>query len=291
MLEGIIVKGYSGFYYVQSGSFLWECSLRGKYRIKDQDFLVGDRVLVKPLNDSKAVIEKVLTRTNQLIRPPVANVEQVVIVVSLANPDPDLMLLDRILVLAEHQELKVVICFNKADLVDEEYQDKHRSLYESIGYDTLLTSVKTMTGISRLLDYLKGKISVMAGPSGVGKSSILNAIQPGLALKTGRVSQKTKRGRHTTRHVELMGLEAGGFVADTPGFSRLDLPEIKKEDLSYFFPEMAELKTGCRFTSCLHQTEPGCAVLAAKDKGSVDMGRYENYSYLLNELIRNERRY
>lgn len=291
MLEGIIVKGYSGFYYVQSGAFLWECSLRGKYRIKDQDFLVGDRVLIKPVDDSKAVIEKVLNRTNQLVRPPVANVEQVVVVASLANPEPDLMLLDRILVLAEHQGLNVVICFNKADLVDEEYQEKYRRLYEGIGYVTLLTSVKTKVGISQLLEYLRDRISVVAGPSGVGKSSLLNAIQPGLALKTGRVSQKTRRGRHTTRHVELLSLEVGGFVADTPGFSRLDLPEMRREELSYFFPEIAELKANCKFTSCLHQGEPGCAVLAAKEDRLIDVGRYENYCYLLDEVIRNERRY
>ncbi|NLC77418.1 MAG: ribosome small subunit-dependent GTPase A [Clostridia bacterium] len=291
MLEGIIVKGYSGFYYVQSGSFLWECSLRGKYRIKEQSFLVGDRVLIKPVNESKAVIEKVLPRTNELIRPPVANVEQVVIVVSLADPDPDLMLLDRLLILAEHQELKVLICFNKADLVETAFQEQHYRLYEGIGYRVLLTSVKNMTGISLLKEALRGKISVMAGPSGVGKSSLLNAVQPGLSLKTGTVSQKTRRGRHTTRHVELLSLEGGGFVADTPGFSRLVLPEMKREDLSYYFPELAELKAQCRFSSCLHQTEPGCAVLAAKENNLINTGRYEHYCYLLNEVIQNERRY
>lgn len=291
MLEGIIVKGYSGFYYVQSGSCQWECSLRGKYRIKDQKFLVGDRVIIKPLSETKAVIEKVLQRTSELYRPPVANVEQVMIVMSLDDPAPDLTLLDRLLVLVECHGLQMVICFNKADLVGEQVKENYRHLYESIGYPILLTSAKKNLGISAVEKKLRNKISVLAGPSGVGKSSLLNAIQPGLALKTGKVSDKSRRGRHTTRHVQLLSLDIGGFVADTPGFSRLDLPDMKREELVRYFPELAEHGVNCRFASCLHQTEPGCAVRSAYEKGLIDAGRYERYSHFLAEVLRNERRY
>lgn len=291
MIEGIIIKGYSGFYYVQTDSEVWECTLRGKYRIKNQDFLVGDRVIIRPVNDGKAVIEKVLTRTNQLVRPPVANVEQVIIVMSLGNPPPDLMLLDRLLVMGEFHGLELVIAFNKADLVSQDFMEQHCSIYKNIGYTVILSSAKTLMGINELRECLKDKISVLAGPSGVGKSSLLNAVQPGLSLKTGEVSHKSRRGRHTTRHVELLGLAGGGFVADTPGFSRLDLPEMLREDLAYYFPEIAELQVNCRFASCLHHTEPDCAVRSAVDAGSVDTGRYNNYLYLLEEVISNERRY
>ncbi|HHY59765.1 MAG TPA: ribosome small subunit-dependent GTPase A [Clostridia bacterium] len=291
MLEGIIVRGYSGFYYVQTGSETWECRLRGKYRVKHQDFLVGDRVLITPVGQQKGVIEKVLERKNQLVRPPVANVEQVVIVVSLDSPPPDLMLLDRLLVLAEFHGLDSVIVFNKADLVTPAAMEKFRSVYENIGYRVILSSARTLMGIDALRESLKDKISVLAGPSGVGKSSLLNAVQPGLSLKTGEVSHKTKRGRHTTRHVELMRLAEGGFVADTPGFSRLNLTDMTREELSDYFPEMSRLRSNCRFSSCLHYTEPDCAVRSALDAGLIDSGRYHHYLYLLEEVMANERRY
>lgn len=291
MIEGIIIKGYSGFYYVQTDSDVWECTLRGKYRIKHQDFLVGDRVLVSPVNAKKAVIEKVLTRTNQLVRPPVANVEQVIVVMSLDNPPPDLMLLDRLLVMGEFYGLELVIAFNKADLVTQDFMDHYSSIYKDVGYPVILSSAKTLMGINTLRECLRNKISVLAGPSGVGKSSLLNAVQPGLSLKTGDISHKSKRGRHTTRHVELLSLAGGGFVADTPGFSRLDLPEMLREDLAYYFPEIAALQANCRFSSCLHHTEPDCAVRSALDDGLINAGRYNNYLYLLEEVISNERRY
>lgn len=291
MLEGIIIKGYSGFYYVQAGSEVWECTLRGKYRVKNQDFLVGDRVLIRPVSDRKGVIEKVFERKNQLVRPPVANVEQVIIVMSVDSPPPDLMLLDRLLVVAEFHGLAVVIVFNKADLVAPAAMDKYRSVYEGIGYPVILSSARTLAGVDALRERLKDRISVLAGPSGVGKSSLLNAVQPGLSLKTGDVSHKTKRGRHTTRHVELLRLADGGFVADTPGFSRLNLTGMTREELAGYFPELARLQGSCRFSSCLHHTEPDCAVRGALDAGLIDSGRYHHYLYLLEEVISNERRY
>lgn len=291
MLEGIIIKGYSGFYYVQTADILWECSLRGKYRVKEQNFLVGDRVLITPISDGKAVIEKVVKRENQLIRPPIANVEQVIIVMSFVSPSPDLNLLDRLLVLSEHQGLKSILCFNKLDLVAEENIIKYMKIYQDLGYPTLGVSAKTGYGIDSMREILKNNISVLAGPSGAGKSSLLKAIQPEFSLKTSAVSEKTQRGRHTTRHVELLKLKDGGFVADTPGFSRLVLPQMAREDLAYYFPEIARLGVLCRFTSCLHQGEPDCAVDEAYREGLISEGRYQNYHYFLNEVIQNERRY
>ncbi len=235
MLEGTIIKGYSGFYYVHTQDLLWECSLRGKYRIKEQNFLVGDRVLITPIAGNKAVIEQVLERKNQLSRPTIANVEQVIIVMSFASPKPDLNLLDRLLILGEHQGLVNIICFNKLDLIAVGTASELIKMYQDIGYSTLGISAKTRQGIDRLEKMFRNKISVLAGPSGVGKSSLLQAIQPELALKTGSVSEKNQRGRHTTRHVELLKLNNGGYVADTPGFSRMDLPEMDREDLAFIF--------------------------------------------------------
>ena len=231
MVEGIIVRGYSGFYYVQNGEREWECSLRGRYRIKPQDFLVGDRVVIQPLAEGKGVIERVLPRKSRLKRPPIANVEQVIVVMALAKPEPDLVLLDRLLVLAGVEGIKPVICLNKEDLVSRETVESYSAIYRNI-YPVLITSVKKGTGIQALKETLRGTISVLAGPSGVGKSSLLNKIQPGLSLKTGAVSGKSQRGRHTTRHVQLLQVEGLGYVADTPGFSRLNLPPMLREDLS-----------------------------------------------------------
>lgn len=291
MLEGIIVKGYSGFYYVQSGSFLWECSLRGRYRVKEQDFLVGDRVLIKPVSDTRAVIEKVMERKNQLNRPLVANIDQVIIVMALTLPEPDLMLLDRLLVLTEYHDLTPIICWNKGDLVEESQIPNFLHTYARTGYSLVITSAKTGTGIDQLKEALKDKISVMAGPSGVGKSSLLNVVQPGLSLKTGKVGAKSGKGRHTTRHVELLKLEFGGFVADTPGFSRLDLPPVEREELTYLFPEIAHQAFNCKFSSCLHHTEPGCMVRSALDEGKIHRIRYDHYCYFLDEIGQRERRY
>lgn len=291
MLEGIIIKGYSGFYYVQAEDKLWECSLRGKYRVKEQDFLVGDKVLITPVTASKGVIEKVIKRENQLVRPPIANVEQVVIVMALMEPAPDLNLLDRLLILSEYQNLNSIICFNKADLVVKEENVKILSIYKNIGYRVFEISATTKQGIVGVEALLKDKISVLAGPSGAGKSSLLNAIQPEFTLKTGSVSEKTQRGKHTTRHVELLKLKNGGYVADTPGFSRMSLPEMPKEELAHYFLEIAKHGVDCRFTSCIHQGEPGCAVDDAYHKGLISEERLRNYYYFLGEVKEQERRY
>jgi len=205
MLEGTILKGYSGFYYVKNKEKIYECSLRGKNRIKKVKFLPGDKVLFEPLNETTGVIAEVLSRNNELTRPPIANVDQVIIVSSLTNPEPDLWLIDRLTVLALWNNIKPIICFNKADLVENEDIKSLKSIYKPTGFEIVICSTQDRgIGIDKLKVLLKEKVSVFAGPSGVGKSSILNALDPSLKLQTGEISKKMKRGKHTTRHVELI---------------------------------------------------------------------------------------
>ena len=210
---------------------------------------------------------------------------------ALKNPDPDFLLLDRMLLMARQKDLPAVIFFNKADLAGEETVSDIVNIYEKAGYPVIPCSVKTGLGLDRVRFILKDKISVFTGPSGAGKSSILNAIQQGLSLKTGEVSQKIGRGRHTTRHVELLELDFGGLVADTPGFSVLEMPPVPREELDSFFPEMEEYAFQCRFSSCLHDREPDCAVKEAVKQGLIDPGRHQRYLIFLKEVIENERRY
>lgn len=289
MLEGILLRGRGGFYDVQSDGAIWRCTLRGKHRWYGQDVLPGDRVRFRPLPGQQGTIEEVIPRENRLVRPAVANVRQVIIVMALALPPVNRLLLDRLLVMAEATGIAPVLVFNKADLVRE--PGPLVPLYRSIGYTVLVTSAVTRLGIEDLAAQLRDNISVFAGPSGAGKSSLLNAIEPGLRLRTGAVSEKIGRGRHTTRHVELLPLPGGGLVADTPGFSQLDLPPMKREELAYCFPEMAARSGACRFSSCLHRSEPGCAVRAAVEAGEIDRQRYTHYLEFLEEVIEAERRY
>lgn len=292
-LEGILIRGYSGFYYVWDGLRLWECKLRGKHRIKGQTFLPGDKVIITVTDTpkNKAVIEKVLPRKNELVRPTVSNVDQAVIVMALKDPDPDLWLLDRLLIVTQSNQVKPIICFNKADLVSDEVAQAIIMRYRSSGIPTLLVSTKNKCGIEELREYLIGKISVFAGPSGVGKSSIMNMLLPGLERKTGEISEKLARGKHTTRHVELIPLLDGGFVADTPGFSQISLPEMKREELADYYQDFMPYRLKCKFNSCLHREEPMCGVKDAVSAGLIDTERYERYIILLDDVIAKERRY
>ena len=289
MLEGTILKGYSGFYYVKYEEKTYECSLRGKNRLKKAKFLPGDNVAFEVLTDGSGVIANILPRRNELIRPPIANVEQVIIVSSL-NPEPDLWLIDRLTILALWNDVQPVICFNKADQVSEESISLYQAIYISAQFPVIITSTKDGRGIDKLKAVLKNRISVVAGASGVGKSSLLNAVQPGLKLQTGEVSQKLKRGRHTTRHVELLPLSSGGLVADTPGFSSLNLPsEIIREELSSLFPDFQEFRENCKFSTCQHRVEPKCSVREAVSEGKLSVNRYNNYLAFLDEVIKQER--
>ncbi|MGF7185701.1 ribosome biogenesis GTPase [Desulfitispora alkaliphila] len=294
MEKGKILKGFSGFYYVDIKGEEIECSLRGKYRRKKQDFLPGDEVEISIIADNKGVIEKVIPRKNQLVRPPIANIDQVIIVMAVKEPELQLTFLNRLLVLAEYKEIRPIICLNKADLLDENEQEEVKDIirdYETIGYKVILVSAKQNLGIEEFREELQNKTTVFAGLSGAGKSSLLNKIHPGLSLKVGEVSKKIKRGRHTTRHVELMPLSTGGIVADTPGFSNLELSEIPSNYLSYCFPEIERKQVDCKFTGCRHIKEKSCAIRDALEKNEILESRYNDYMHFLEEIEETERRY
>lgn len=290
LLEGTVVKAYGGHYYVVVGEEVYDCSLRGRFRFEQERVMVGDRVALRPLTPGQGVIEKLYPRQTALVRPPVANVDRALVVFAVKDPDPSTLLLDKILVQAEYAGVEPLVCFNKIDLGTEEVEEIIRA-YRQAGYPVVCTSVTEGTGLEELRALLRGHITVLAGPSGAGKSSILNALIPGLNLKTGEVSRKLGRGRHTTRHVELLFLPGGGLVADTPGFSSLYLPDLKREELGSFFRDFFNYRVGCRFTGCLHYQEPDCAVKKAVKEGKIAAFRYENYLQMLQDVIEQERRY
>ncbi|MGE4271451.1 MAG: ribosome small subunit-dependent GTPase A [Desulfitobacterium sp.] len=297
MISGILLKGYSGFYYVFAEGRVWECSLRGRFRIRNQEFLPGDRVKILPGAGMKATIEEVEPRRNALVRPTIANVDQAFLVFAYVSPEPDLNLLDRLIIQVTAAQIKPVIIMNKLDLARSEADPSGKTIsadgldfYRELGYDLIKVSTKTREGLEELQEQINGKVTVLAGPSGVGKSSLLNALSPDLELKTGDVSQKLKRGRHTTRHVELM-VCGEGLLADTPGFSSLYLPEMKREELTDYFVEFRGAVGQCRFANCMHHKEPDCAVKAAVASGMIQPSRYAHYGQFLEEVIAAERRY
>ncbi|QUH26221.1 ribosome small subunit-dependent GTPase A [Serpentinicella alkaliphila] len=292
MKEGRLIKGIGGFYYVYIDGLIYECKARGIFRKKKITPSIGDFVRIDVIDEEKklGVLEEILDRKNEMIRPPVSNIDQAFIVFSFINPDINTMLLDRFTVLAESKGLDVVICLNKTDLVKDEILIKElNEIYKNSGYKIIMTSTKENNGLEEIKNLLHSKTSVFAGPSGVGKSSILK-ILTNRELEIGDVSQKTGRGKHTTRHAELIRINSDGWVVDTPGFSSLDLGEIDSEELSDFFPEFREYMTECRFVSCSHVNEPDCMVKEALEEGKIALSRYENYKTFLKE-IKESRRY
>lgn len=266
---------------------LVRCQPRGKLRLSLDRILVGDWVKVCIVAASQGIIEDVLKRKNQLVRPAVANIDQAVVVLAFSDPEPDWLFLDRLLVLIEASSLKIVICINKRDLLEQPDQFQQMiNVYRNIGYHVIITSTVDNQGVDELRELLKGKVSAFAGPSGVGKSSLLNRIEEGLELPVGSISRKLGRGRHTTRQVELIRLSNGGLVADTPGFSQLSLSGMAQDRLHAFFPEMAKSALLCRFSGCLHDKEPDCAVIQMVDAGQIAPSRYQNYLTLLAEIQR-----
>lgn len=281
MEQGIILRGIGGIYDVQTEEGLLSCTLRGRLRLKDDRVLVGDRVEVSR-DGNRGVVEHILPRQSELIRPAIANVDQVVVVFAVQNPPLNRLLLDRILVQAELVYLPAIIVFNKGDL-DPKGADDLQELYGAIPYPVLITSAAQGEGLQELKEILKGKISTLAGPSGAGKSSLLNALDANLKLETGEVSAKLQRGKHTTRSVQLLPLDFQGYVADTPGFSQLNLGSQPESELQHAFPEFRPLFGECRFRECLHRREPNCAVKEAVLAGTIAAGRYEHYLLLLQE--------
>lgn len=291
MVEGIIIKGVGGFYYVKTSEGTIECRARGIFREENLTPLVGDKVKIR-INeeDNSGYIEEILERESTLVRPPVANITQAIIIMSVKKPNINTWLLDRFLIIGEHENLDIIICFNKTDLALEE-TEKLKSIYEKIGYKVIITSAKENIGIEELRNTLKDHISVFAGPSGVGKSSLLNRINPHFKLETGEISSKSKRGKHTTRHVELFELEENTFVLDSPGFSSLSLDFIEEDiDVRNYFREIKEYGKECRFLSCLHDKEPDCNVKRLVEESIISKDRYDNYIQFLEE-VRNIRRY
>ena len=286
MLQGKIIKGIGGFYYVDTEKGIYECRARGIFRKQKITPLVGDRVRISVVDEEnkKGVVEEIDERDTELIRPPIANVDKALIVFAVKNPKPHLSLLDRFIVLAEKENLDIVIVLTKSDLDDDNTLEKIKSIYELSGYKVIPVSNKTKLNVDKIKDELRGNVVVFAGPSGVGKSSLLNEIDGNFQLQTGEVSDKIKRGKHTTRHAELLKLECGGMVADTPGFSSLTLEDIDENELKEYFIEF-ENYDDCRFGSkCIHENEPGCGVKEAVEAGEISNERYDSYIQLLNEI-------
>jgi ribosome biogenesis GTPase len=292
-MRGRIIKGIAGFYYVLTvGSGIWQCRARGIFRKDGRKPLVGDEVEIEITDegDREASVTEILPRKNELIRPAVANVDQAMILFAVASPDPDALLLDRFLVMMERQNVPVFICFNKVDLDDGGLAERWKRIYESCGYDVLLISAREETGADQLRARLLGKVTVMAGPSGVGKSSITNLLQGTDVMETGEISRKLRRGKNTTRHSELIPIDDTTVVCDTPGFTSLYTPDMKKEDLRFYYPEFSEYEGKCRFSGCVHISEPGCAVKAALEAGAIFRERYDSYTKLYRELEEQEKR-
>jgi len=284
MLQGVVVKAYSGYYYVQTGDRVTACSLRGRFKKERVSLLVGDEVAYSAVGQGKGGIEEILPRRSLLKRPLVANVDHVVLTFAAVNPDIGTALVDRFLVLAEWSGLEAGLCINKIALADTSALAPLVEVYRAAGYPVLLTSAKTGQGVDELRGRLYGRITVFAGPSGVGKSSLLNALQPGLSLVTGEVSRKIGRGKHTTRFAELLPLSGGGFVVDTPGFSQTEFAELDEQHLQHYYPEIAACAVDCKFASCLHAKEPRCAVKQAVAEGRIARSRYESYLEVLDEI-------
>ena len=294
MPEGKIIKALSGFYYVLDGDQIIQCRGRGVFRKNKITPLVGDDVVYQADNDKEGYILEIKDRFNELVRPPISNVDQAVLVFSAKEPTFSTSLLDRFLVLVEAGDIRPIICITKMDLVDDdalkEQIHQYAEDYRNIGYSVYLTSMKSGRGIEDIIPHFQDKITVFAGQSGVGKSSLLNAISPDLELKTAGISAHLGRGKHTTRHVELIDIN-GGLVADTPGFSSLEFAGIEAEDLGSAFLEISEKSAECKFRGCLHMKEPNCAVKRAVENGEIAQYRYDHYVEFLTEIKDRKPRY
>ena len=292
-MTGKIIKGIGGFYYVHIvHSGIFKCFAKGIFRYKKIKPLVGDNVEIEITSEEESTgnIISILDRKNELIRPAVANIDQALVVFAAKSPMPNLNLLDRFLVMMESQGVDTVICFNKVDLVDENELNNLKNIYVSAGYQVLFTSAKDGYGIDAVQNILKGKTTSLAGPSGVGKSSVVNAITSDDIVKTGEISKKIERGKHTTRHTEILNIGEDTYIMDTPGFSSMYVCECEKEELKEFFPEIYKLEGECRFNGCVHINEPGCKVKEAVQQGIISTSRYENYKLMFEE-IKNKKKY
>lgn len=287
-MKGKILKGIGGFYYISTEDKIIECKARGNFRYKGLKPMVGDNVEIK-IENGKGRIEKIEERHSELIRPTVANVTLAFVVFAIKNPDLNFDLLNRFLVLCESNNIKAIVCLNKVDLVDEEERNLLKEKINEIGYDVLFINAKAGVGIESLKERIKGNVTVLCGPSGAGKSTLINKLTNKDHMETGSVSEKLGRGKHTTRHSELIEVE-NGYIVDTPGFSTLDITFIEKEDLKNYFPDFEEYNNSCKFRGCMHYKEPGCSVKEAVEEGKINKFRYEFYIRTLEEIL-NGRKY
>ncbi|MDO4336992.1 MAG: ribosome small subunit-dependent GTPase A [Eubacteriales bacterium] len=292
-MQGKIIKGIAGFYYIhaQDGE-IYECRAKGIFRKDNRKPLVGDDVELEVLDaeEKEGNLVRILPRRNSLIRPAVANVDQALVIFAMENPKPNFMLLDRFLIMMEREGIPAVICFNKKDLASEEEIQELYNIYQGCGYQVILASALKEQGLCEIRRILKGKTTVVAGPSGVGKSSLTNLMQEEVQMETGEISRKLKRGRHTTRHSQVIPVAENTYLVDTPGFSSLYLTDMEEQELKDFFPEFRGYEGRCRFQGCRHIHEPGCAVKEALKKQEISRLRYENYLGLYEEL-KEKRRY
>ena len=292
-MQGKIIKGIAGFYYIyaEDGN-VYECKAKGIFRKDNFKPLVGDNVEITVLNEQEkeGSVTSILPSRNSLIRPAVANVDQAFLIFAMENPKPNFLLLDRFFIMMKQQEIPAVICFNKKDVGEKEEMEKLYEIYTGCGYRVVLSSTYEGEGMDEIHEILKGKTTVVAGPSGVGKSSITNCMQGEVQMETGEISKKLKRGKHTTRHSQVIPVEKNTFLVDTPGFSSLYLTDMKEEELRDYFPEFVMYEPQCRFQGCMHIHEPGCAVKKALSEGKISQQRYDNYLALYEEL-KEKRRY
>ena len=292
-MQGKIIKGIAGFYYVhvvESG--LYECKAKGIFRKEKMKPLVGDVVEIDILDEDekKGNMTEIIERKNELIRPAVANIDQALVVFAVTKPKPHFNLLDRFLIMMESKGIPVLLCFNKKDIATEPEIQELKEIYEKCGYQMIFTSALEEENTEDLKNLLRDKTTAIAGPSGVGKSSLINIFQPDAKMETGCISEKIERGKHTTRHSELIWIEENTYIMDTPGFSSLYTNEFEKEELKYYFTEFSEYEGQCRFLGCDHVHEPGCAVKQALDEGKIHQVRYTNYLEMYHEL-KEKRRY
>ena len=290
-MQGKIVKGIGGFYYVhcrgaEGESEIYECKARGVFRKDNRKPLVGDDVELDVLDEEKALgnIRELLPRHSELIRPAVANVDQALVIFSIVKPKPNFNLLDRFLIMMVQQKVPCIICFNKEDIDEGGEGTEYQEIYGKCGYRTIKISARQGTGIEELKTLLAGKTTTVAGPSGVGKSSVVNRLQSGIVMETGQISKKIERGKHTTRHSELIAMEEDTYILDTPGFSSLGLFDLEKEQLAAYYPEFAEYERNCRFGGCSHVAEKVCGIRDAVERGEISKMRYGNYCLLYGEL-------
>ncbi len=286
VLRGKIIRGIAGFYYVHvAGKGIYECKAKGVFRKNKEKPLVGDNVFIEVLDEEEKLgnVNDILPRKNDLIRPAVANIDQALVIFAADKPKPNFNLLDRFLLMMEQKEIPTIICFNKMDLISETEKEQLRAIYENTGHPILFISAAKKQGIETVREWLHEKTTTVAGPSGVGKSSLINLLQSDVKMETGSISEKIQRGKHTTRHSELITLAEDSYVLDTPGFSSLAVFDLEKEELKWYYPEFEKSQDTCRFMGCNHIHEPDCAIKKAVEEGTISAVRYENYKLLFEE--------